>query len=82
MSPHPVITRIQRYSMTERVVHWTSAVTYTYVLATGLAFYSPHLYWLVRLATSHAVFLAWSFPLWRRVFRVSSPAAEAEPTGA
>ena len=27
-------------------------------------------YWLVRLATSHVVFLCWSYPLWRRVFRV------------
>jgi putative flippase GtrA len=27
-------------------------------------------YWLVRLATSHLVFLAWSFPLWRKVFTV------------
>jgi putative flippase GtrA len=25
-------------------------------------------YALVRLATSHAVFLGWSYPLWRRVF--------------
>jgi putative flippase GtrA len=25
-------------------------------------------YWLVRLATSHLVFLLWSYPLWRRVF--------------
>jgi putative flippase GtrA len=28
------------------------------------------LYWLVRLATSNAVFLGWSYPLWGRVFRV------------
>ncbi len=28
------------------------------------------LYWLVRLATSHAVFLGWSYPRWGRVFRV------------
>lgn len=27
-------------------------------------------YWLVRLATSHLVFLCWSYPLWRKVFRV------------
>ena len=27
-------------------------------------------YALVRLATSHAVFLGWSYPLWRRVFAV------------
>ena len=30
---------------------------------------STHLYWLVRLATSNVVFLLWSYPLWRRVFR-------------
>jgi putative flippase GtrA len=27
------------------------------------------LFWLVRLATTHLVFLCWSFPLWNRVFR-------------
>ena len=43
---------------------------------------AAHLYWLVRLATSHAVFLGWSFPLWRRVFRVAPPADEGELTGA
>ncbi|MEO8877846.1 MAG: GtrA family protein [Polyangiaceae bacterium] len=31
---------------------------------------AAHLYWLVRLATSNVVFLCWSYPLWRRVFRV------------
>jgi putative flippase GtrA len=30
-------------------------------------------YVLVRLATSNAVFLAWSYPLWRLVFRVPAP---------
>ncbi len=28
----------------------------------------------VRLVTSHVVFLAWSYPLWRFVFRVPAPA--------
>ena len=37
---------IRRYTLAERVVHWTSAITYCYALATGLAFYSPHLYWI------------------------------------
>lgn len=46
MSLNPATGRIRRYSMAERVVHWTSAITYTYVLATGLAFYTPHLYWI------------------------------------
>jgi putative flippase GtrA len=36
---------------------------------------ASHLYWLVRLVTSHLVFLLWSYPLWRRVFRSSQPAA-------
>jgi len=30
---------------------------------------ASHLYWLVRLATTHLVFLAWSYPLWCLVFR-------------
>jgi hypothetical protein len=33
-----------------------------------------HAYALVRLVTSHAVFLGWSFPLWRRVFAVRAAA--------
>jgi formate dehydrogenase subunit gamma len=37
---------IQRYTFTERVCHWLSSLTYTYGLLTGLAFYSPHLYWM------------------------------------
>jgi len=37
---------IPRYSMRERVIHWIAALAYLYVLLTGLAFYSPHLYWL------------------------------------
>ena len=34
-------------------------------------------YWLVRLITSHAVFLGWSYPLWRRVFAVPDRAHAA-----
>ena len=32
-----------------------------------------HLYWLVRIVTSHLVFLCWSYPLWRKVFRDGEP---------
>jgi formate dehydrogenase subunit gamma len=49
MSPHSVVTHIKRYSIAERVVHWISAITYVYALATGLAFYSPHLYWIAAI---------------------------------
>ena len=37
---------ILRYTLVERVMHWIAALTYVYVLLTGLAFYSPHLYWI------------------------------------
>jgi formate dehydrogenase subunit gamma len=38
--------RILRYTLIERIMHWLAAIVYMYVLATGLAFYSPHLYWI------------------------------------
>jgi formate dehydrogenase subunit gamma len=37
---------IERYTFSERLMHALTAVTYLYCLATGLAFYSPHLFWL------------------------------------
>src|SRR5208337_956854 len=37
---------LERYTFTERIMHWLTGGTYLYCLATGLAFYSPHLYWL------------------------------------
>ncbi len=40
----------------------------------------PHAYVWVRLATSHLVFLCWSYPLWTRVFAPPSPRC-IEPTG-
>jgi formate dehydrogenase subunit gamma len=40
---------IERYNLKERLVHWAAAITYLYVAATGLAFYSPHFYWLAQV---------------------------------
>jgi formate dehydrogenase subunit gamma len=40
---------IMRYTLLERAIHWLAALTYMYVLATGLAFYSPHLYWIAEM---------------------------------
>jgi formate dehydrogenase subunit gamma len=37
---------VQRYTYRERIMHWLTALTYSYCLATGLAFYSPHLFWM------------------------------------
>jgi formate dehydrogenase subunit gamma len=41
--------RIMRYSFGERVNHWIAGLTYIYLLLTGLAFWSPYLFWLVIL---------------------------------
>ena len=41
--------RILRYNFIERATHWVSAFSYIYLLLTGLAFWSPWLYWLAIL---------------------------------
>ena len=41
----PALT-IPRYTYRERLMHWLTALTYSYCLLTGLAFYSPHLFWV------------------------------------
>lgn len=38
--------RVLRYSFRERLMHWTVGLTYVYSLLTGLAFWSPWLYWM------------------------------------
>ena len=37
---------ILRYTLAERVIHWIAGLTYVFQFLTGLAFYSPHLYWI------------------------------------
>jgi formate dehydrogenase subunit gamma len=37
---------IERYAFHERICHWLTGFAYTYCLLTGLAFYSPYLFWL------------------------------------
>ena len=49
IKPGPVTATtelIVRYSLGERVNHWIGALTYIYLLTTGLAFWSPYLFWL------------------------------------
>jgi formate dehydrogenase subunit gamma len=38
--------RILRYTFRERLIHWLAGVSYVYLLLTGLAFWSPWLFWL------------------------------------
>jgi formate dehydrogenase subunit gamma len=37
---------VLRYTLRERLNHWVAAGSYIYLLATGLAFWSPWLFWL------------------------------------
>jgi len=41
--------RILRYTLGERVNHWIGGLTYIYLLITGLAFWSPYMFWLAVL---------------------------------
>jgi putative flippase GtrA len=61
------------YTVVELIALALNGFLYDLVLRTVPG--ATHAYWLVRLATSHAVFLCWSYPLWRRVFAVRRAAA-------
>lgn len=37
---------IQRYTFRERLCHWLTGFSYLYCLGTGLAFYTPYLFWI------------------------------------
>jgi formate dehydrogenase subunit gamma len=50
---------IPRYSFGERVNHWLGAFTYTYLLVTGLAFWSPYLFWLATVVGGGPIARSW-----------------------
>ena len=41
--------RVLRYNYRERLVHWMAGISYLYLLLTGLAFWSPWLFWIAVL---------------------------------
>jgi formate dehydrogenase subunit gamma len=48
-APEPQILpngRVVRYSFHERVIHWIAGFSYIYLMLTGLAFWSPWLFWI------------------------------------
>jgi formate dehydrogenase subunit gamma len=77
--------RIVRYVFRERLMHALAALSYVYLLLTGLAFWTPALYWIaivlgggflsrvlhpwVGLVFSGA--LVWMFLTWRREMRIT-----------
>jgi len=38
--------RVLRYNFRERMIHWAAGISYVYLMLTGLAFWSPWLFWL------------------------------------
>jgi formate dehydrogenase subunit gamma len=38
--------QIVRYTFRERLCHWINALAYSYDMLTGLALFTPHLYWI------------------------------------
>ena len=71
--------RILRYTLAERVNHWIAGLTYIYLLVTGLAFWSPYMFWLAVLVGGgpaarfwhpwlglvFAVSVFWMYQIWR-----------------
>jgi formate dehydrogenase subunit gamma len=71
--------RIVRYTLDERIHHWLAGISYLYCLTTGLAFWSPYLYWLAALVGGGAtarfwhpwsgvifmISVLWMYKLWR-----------------
>ena len=50
---------ILRYTLSERVHHWLGFFFYLYCLITGLAFWSPYMFWLAVLAGGGATARFW-----------------------
>jgi formate dehydrogenase subunit gamma len=85
MSVEPSSDRLVRYDFGERVAHACAALTYVYLLLTGLAFWMPALYWLTILAGGgylarelhpwvgllFNVAVIWMYVRWRRDMRTT-----------
>ncbi len=50
---------ILRYTLNERINHWVAGLTYIYCLITGLAFWSPYMFWLAVLVGGGAAARFW-----------------------
>lgn len=76
----PDKNEIRRFTLKERMIHWVVGIGFVYLMLTGLALFTPHLYWLAyvlgggtTIAKWHPIVgvlflaaLAWMFRMWRR----------------
>jgi formate dehydrogenase subunit gamma len=77
--------RIVRYAFRERLMHGLAAISYVYLLLTGLAFWTPALYWLSTMlgggylsrvlhpwvGVVFGTAVVWMFVAWRRDMRAT-----------
>jgi formate dehydrogenase subunit gamma len=77
--------RLVRYRFGERVLHAAAAVSYVYLLLTGLAFWTPALYWMAIVLGGgfltravhpwagliFSAIVIWMFAAWRRDMRTT-----------
>src|SRR6266542_2239419 len=52
-------SNITRFSVNERVVHWSVALSFLYAAVTGLALWSPRLFWLSAIFGGGTTVRAW-----------------------
>jgi formate dehydrogenase subunit gamma len=50
---------VQRYTFAERAYHWINAISYTYLMLTGLAIFTPLAYWLAYVLGGPATIRYW-----------------------
>jgi formate dehydrogenase subunit gamma len=76
---------IRRYTLSERVHHWVGSLFYIYCLITGLAFWSPYMYWMAALVgggptarfwhpwfgLAFTVSMVWMYAMWRRDMQIT-----------
>src|SRR5438270_10189598 len=76
---------IERYTLRERVMHWLSGLSYLYLLVTGLALFSPYLYWMAAvlgggptirfwhpwIGLVFSVAMIWTHAIWRDEMRTT-----------
>jgi formate dehydrogenase subunit gamma len=85
VSHAPHAGELERYTFTERIMHGLSGFTYLYCLGTGLAFYSPHLFWIAYVlggaptsrfwhpivAIGFVIGTLWMHSMWRRDMEIT-----------
>jgi formate dehydrogenase subunit gamma len=76
---------ILRFTLGERVMHWIASLSYVYLLVTGLAFWSPYLFWVAVFVGGGPtarfwhpwmgllwfISVFWMYAVWRRDMRAT-----------